>query len=512
MEGVFSTNATALLLTRSPDPMVVARRLDVLARQLTATAAPVVETLQIPAHKCAIIVGGAVLDAQAKADVDIQAGSSVPGKVTHTPGGVARNIAACLCQLLPTSHPPPLFCTVLGEDVSGAALMASLQQMRLDTSHVRVVQGATTPTVLAILDRGGELVSCVADVQSVEEHLTPAGGLGSLAQDALPRASLLVCEANLAPASLQFLCAAAHASEVPIILEPVSVPKSKRVVGCLPYLTFITPNAMELVSIAEEVCKQSNKPFVLGPMLSKVQQHAIHGSYADSSSLGDGSNGSSNGGDLEHLLEELAQCAAVLLQAGTQHVLVTLGSRGAAIFSCPLRLRGKQQGHSSLDLNGHEQARREDGLEVVECVHLPALPPLGPVVSTSGAGDTLVGGLAAALLTEGLACHEPSVAAVEAASEAITASAIGRVGIASLAIPEQQQQQQQQQQQVSLPVGTVLHPSTMRAVALGMAAATAAIQSPSNVPLGLSLHKLTASASGLLNGQTSVHRFRCWAQ
>eukprot|EP00967_Tisochrysis_lutea_P099831 scaffold148540_cov19-Tisochrysis_lutea.AAC.1 len=45
----------------------------------------------------------------------------------------------------------------------------------------------------------------------------------------------------------------------------------------------------------------------------------------------------------------------------------------------------------------------------------------------------------------------------------------------------------------------------MRAVALGMAAATAAIQSPSNVPLGLSLHKLTASASGLLNGQTSVH-------
>eukprot|EP00983_Pelagomonas_calceolata_P079323 1154611-Pelagomonas_calceolata.AAC.3 len=73
---------------------------------------------------------------------------------------------------------------------------------------------------------------------------------------------------------------------------------------------------MELVSIAEEVCKQSNKPFVLGPMLSKVQQHAIHGSYADSSSLGDGSNGSSNGGDLEHLLEELAQCAAVLLQAG----------------------------------------------------------------------------------------------------------------------------------------------------------------------------------------------------
>eukprot|EP00983_Pelagomonas_calceolata_P003747 122083-Pelagomonas_calceolata.AAC.1 len=46
--------------------MVVARRLDVLARQLTATAAPVVETLQIPAHKCAIIVGGAVLDAQVR--------------------------------------------------------------------------------------------------------------------------------------------------------------------------------------------------------------------------------------------------------------------------------------------------------------------------------------------------------------------------------------------------------------------------------------------------------------
>ncbi|KAF5837299.1 hypothetical protein DUNSADRAFT_4562, partial [Dunaliella salina] len=336
-------------------------------------------------------------------------------------------------------------------------------------------------------------------------------------------ASLLVCEANLSPASLQFLCAAAHANGVPIILEPVSVPKSKRVVGCLPYLTFITPNAMELVSIAEEVCKQGNTPFELGPMLSVVRQHAIHGSYVDSSSLGDGSNSSSSnssssGTVLEHLLEELAHCASVLLRAGTQHVLVTLGSRGAAIFSCPLHRRGRGQGHSSLR-NSHEQARRMEELEV-ECVHMPALPPSGPVISTSGAGDTLVGGLAAALLVEGLAFIVPSVAT---ASQTADVSAFSGEGKARSDLDERQQQQQQrsfhvalneqqqqqQQQQLQGSLVTVLHPSTMRVVALGMAAATVAIQSPSNVPMGLSMHKLTTSASGLVNGQASVRGFRC---
>lgn len=42
-----------------------------------------------------------ILQARPDADgADVQAGGSVPGAVTHTPGGVARNIAAALAQRL----------------------------------------------------------------------------------------------------------------------------------------------------------------------------------------------------------------------------------------------------------------------------------------------------------------------------------------------------------------------------------------------------------------------------
>lgn len=47
------------------------------------------------------------------------------------------------------------------------------------------------------------------------------------------QASLLVCETNLSFASLEFVCKAGHERGVPVILEPVSVPKSTRWVAAL---------------------------------------------------------------------------------------------------------------------------------------------------------------------------------------------------------------------------------------------------------------------------------------
>lgn len=54
----------------------------------------------------------------------------IPLQIAHTPGGVARNIAAVIAGLLPLSQHPPLLCTLLGKDVAGLALLASLKQLR----------------------------------------------------------------------------------------------------------------------------------------------------------------------------------------------------------------------------------------------------------------------------------------------------------------------------------------------------------------------------------------------
>lgn len=98
----------------------------------------------------------------------------------------------------------------------------------------------------------------------------------------------------------------------------------------MPYLSYITPNARELAAIAEEVCRQSHEQFTLGPLLSAEQrdrsqghEHAASpharsapssGSHGLGSSAGAGCGAA--GAPCEQYLQELACCAAVLLQKG----------------------------------------------------------------------------------------------------------------------------------------------------------------------------------------------------
>ena len=81
------------------------------------------------------------------------------------------------------------------------------------------------------------------------------------------------------------------------------------------------------------------------------------------------------------------QMATTILGHGPRHVVVTLGSSGAVVASTG------------------------------SCIHFPA--PAVPVVDTTGAGDVLVGTLAA-LLADGLAPDVASSLAVERASASVS--------------------------------------------------------------------------------------------
>jgi sugar/nucleoside kinase (ribokinase family) len=98
------------------------------------------------------------------------------------PGGVGRNIAEAAARMLlaaaPSSAPPPAFVSlisVVGADAAGAALRASCDALApaLDASGVATAPpGARTPTVVAVLDPGGgEVAACVADATATEKHL-----------------------------------------------------------------------------------------------------------------------------------------------------------------------------------------------------------------------------------------------------------------------------------------------------------------------------------------------------
>ncbi len=186
-----------------------------------------------------IIVGGAVVDIQAQpSNVDLQRGTSVPGRVRQVAGGVARNIAEGLSRMLEPPTPPPMLASLVGDDGPGAFLLSNLRGLRLDLSLLVTKEGMSTPCVVAAFDKSGELTTCVADVAALEHHLTPdlVSGLlsrpareaGSGVPSVIGRAALLVVEANLAEEAVEAACRAAAAARVPIFMEPVSVPKSVR--------------------------------------------------------------------------------------------------------------------------------------------------------------------------------------------------------------------------------------------------------------------------------------------
>jgi hypothetical protein len=66
----------------------------------------------------------------------------------------------------------------------------------------------------------------VADVSLLEQTLTPQ--LLQRHTHLLSSCRVLVVDANLAPPSMEAACRAAAAGGVPVLFEPVSVPKSTR--------------------------------------------------------------------------------------------------------------------------------------------------------------------------------------------------------------------------------------------------------------------------------------------
>jgi pseudouridine kinase len=114
-----------------------------------------------------VCVGGVVADRMVRLEAAPVPGTSNPGSVVSSPGGVVRNIAENLARL---GHRPALV-SVIGDDTVGTSLVTGVRAVGVDARGVRTVPGDVTAEYLAILDPQGELVLGVA-VMAVLDALT----------------------------------------------------------------------------------------------------------------------------------------------------------------------------------------------------------------------------------------------------------------------------------------------------------------------------------------------------
>ncbi|MCX7351657.1 MAG: carbohydrate kinase family protein [Alphaproteobacteria bacterium] len=191
-----------------------------------------------------IVIGGANVDIKGRSRGSFVAGTSNPGEVTVSAGGVGRNIAENLARLGISVS----LVTALGQDANGQLLRQACAVAGVDLS-MTVTTAAPTGSYLAVLDSTGELVSAINDMRALEA-LSPEHLAGCAEQ--LAKADMLVADCNLSEACLAWLCRFSAERGVRLLIEPVSVPKVSKLLSFVRSAPIfaITPNAQQLAAVA----------------------------------------------------------------------------------------------------------------------------------------------------------------------------------------------------------------------------------------------------------------------
>ncbi|CAM0945036.1 unnamed protein product [Alopecurus aequalis] len=356
-------------------------RMECIRRHLHPRPLPVLSLNKLSAAEAGpspVIIGGMVLDIHAKPSVQPQPGTTVPGMVKYIGGGVARNIAECMAKL----GTRPLMISVVGNDMAGDFLLKYWRSAGLCTDGILQVHDVTTPVVSNVFDGLGELIAGVASVQAVETFLTPSWIYQFCRR--ISTAPLLMLDANLSPQSLQAACKT-YESGVPVLFEPVSVVKSSRIAPIAEHITCTSPNEIELVAMANALSTPGKYNFI------KTEQC------------------NNKTGAVDYLFEMLSPAMFFLLEKGIKLLLVTLGSNG--VFICckeHVNIMKDQQMYNMTTFSSQLLEKLEgcfppsmpvnmsrEGSSRTCVFHLPATS--ASVISLTGAGDCLVGGILSSL-------------------------------------------------------------------------------------------------------------------
>lgn len=169
------------------------------------------------------VIGGVNLDIAANMTSPFVEADSIPGHVSMSCGGVARNIAHNL--LLMDNHVK--FISVFGGDIFGEMCHRECETIGLDLSLTERLEGERNGLYLCVNDMFGEMRAAVAD-NDIISHLTPAFLEKRLTT--INQSAAIVADTNISTETLQYLI---DHSTAPLCIDTVSTTKAPRVVTAL---------------------------------------------------------------------------------------------------------------------------------------------------------------------------------------------------------------------------------------------------------------------------------------
>ena len=169
------------------------------------------------------VIGGINMDISATMTATLVERDSIPGQVSMSSGGVARNIAHNLRLL---GHDVRLV-SVLGGDIFGRICHEQCNDLGLDLSLTERASDMRNGLYLCVNDCEGNMVTAVADMD-IMARITPE--FLSLRIGTINQSPLVIADTNLAAPSLSYLLD--HCT-VPLMVDTVSTAKASRIVQAL---------------------------------------------------------------------------------------------------------------------------------------------------------------------------------------------------------------------------------------------------------------------------------------
>ncbi|MBC2853600.1 carbohydrate kinase family protein [Cetobacterium sp. 2G large] len=187
-------------------------------------------------QKYILVFGASVVDMFGFCNSSYKACDSIPGKIKISFGGVSRNIAENMARVGVKTK----FISIIGDDEIGRSMLTHSLKIGYDMRNSLVLEGKSTPTYMAILDESGEMVSAVADLDSISAMTTDF--IDSKAP-MIENAAFTFLDAD-DPENLEYLLTKFQ-GKTNFILDPISSIKAEKVKHLIKYFHTIKPNRVE---------------------------------------------------------------------------------------------------------------------------------------------------------------------------------------------------------------------------------------------------------------------------
>ncbi|MFW5688044.1 MAG: carbohydrate kinase family protein [Spirochaetota bacterium] len=200
------------------------------------------------AHRLCV-VGGINMDLHLQSTFGaMQRGTSNPSHGWVSPGGVARNVAENLarwgCEVT--------LLGAVGEDALSESVLRATAASGVVVARVLRMPDATCGLYTALLDADGEL-AIAASAMDVTEAVTPE--YIRRAAGEIAASELVVVDANIPAHAIAEVVKVAEDAGVPVVAEPVSVAKARRLASVEGRVLAVTPNEDEASVFGADSCR-----------------------------------------------------------------------------------------------------------------------------------------------------------------------------------------------------------------------------------------------------------------